>query len=235
MSPRRLTAIAAYVAIAAVLACSDSSPVAPKSPSAPSDSRIHRPDTLPPKPPSPPNVSFDKGGSKPKGTQRGPSVHHVRVLRWLGSGLKQDVSGSAIIGKAGGTITLADLGVTFRVPAGALTSSTRITVTALAGHRVVFSGTPSGTHFGTPAVMTVDLSHTNAYRNKTLAKGLVGGYIPSISWIGSDDTTDDTEDYPATSNDLVTTASFPVPHFSVVILASQVRCPSCNAVSPPPQ
>ena len=218
MPARRLTAIAAYVAIGAVLACSDSvAPVAPRPMNALSEAPA-------------------KGGKvKPNDTQHGPQVHHVKVLRWLGAGLKQNISGSAVIGKDGGKITLADLGVTFTVPAGALSTPTKITITAVAGHYVVFSGLPTGTHFATPAIMTVDLTHTNAFRNKTLTKTLVGGYIPSISVIGSDDTANDTEDYPAETDDAVTIAAFPVPHFSVVILASQVRCPSCNTIAPPAQ
>jgi len=218
MPARRLTAIAAYIAIGAVLACSDSvAPVAPKQMSALSEAPA-------------------KGGKdKPSNTQNGAQVHHVKVLRWLGAGLKQNISAYAYIGKEGGKITLADLGVTFTVPAGALSTTTKITITAVAGHYVVFAGSPTGTHFATPAIVTVDLTKTNALKNKTAAKLLVGGYIPSVSVIGSDDTANDTEDYPVTTNEAVTTASFPVPHFSVVILASQVRCPSCNTIAPPAQ
>ena len=218
MPARRLTAIAAYVAIGAVLACSDSvAPVAPRPMNALSEAPA-------------------KGGKdKPSNTQNGAQVHHVKVLRWLGAGLKQNISAYAYIGKEGGKITLADLGVTFTVPAGALSTTTKITITAVAGHYVVFAGSPTGTHFATPAIVTVDLTKTNALKNKTAAKLLVGGYIPSVSVIGSDDTANDTEDYPVTTNEAVTTASFPVPHFSVVILASQVRCPSCNTIAPPAQ
>ena len=218
MPARRLTAIAAYIAIGAVLACSDSvAPVAPKQMSALSEAPA-------------------KGGKdKPSNTQNGAQVHHVKVLRWLGAGLKQNISAYAYIGKEGGKITLADRGVTVTVPAGALSTTTKITITAVAGHYVVFAGSPTGTHFATPAIVTVDLTKTNALKNKTAAKLLVGGYIPSVSVIGSDDTANDTEDYPVTTNEAVTTASFPVPHFSVVILASQVRCPSCNTIAPPAQ
>ena len=85
MPARRLTAIAAYIAIGAVLACSDSvAPVAPKQMSALSEAPA-------------------KGGKdKPSNTQNGAQVHHVKVLRWLGAGLKQNISGSAVIGKEGG-------------------------------------------------------------------------------------------------------------------------------------
>jgi hypothetical protein len=218
MHARRLTAVAAYLAIGVVLACSDSvAPIAPRPMSAVSEAPT-------------------KGGKlKPNSTQNGATVHHVKVLRWQGAGLRQNISAYAYIGKDGGKITLPELNVTFTVPAGALSTTTKITITAVAGHYVVFAGSPAGTHFATPAIMTVDLTKTNAVKNKNFAKLLVGGYIPSISVIGSDDTANDTEDYPATTNDLVTSASFPVPHFSVVILASQTKCPSCNttATAPP--
>jgi hypothetical protein len=210
MQARRLTAIAALCAIGAAIACSDSSPVAPKSVSAPSDTRT--------------KVGVANATGRP-----------VRVLRWSGSGLPRDITGSASIGKRGGVVTIGELGVTFTVPAGALTRRKTITVTALAGHHVVFQMAPDGTHFRLPATLRMDLTHTNALHDKTLMRLLVGGYIPSVASIGTDDSADDTEDYPAVTNDSVTTAAFPVPHFSVVILASQVHCSACNTPGQPPR
>jgi len=213
MSPRRLTAFAAIVAIGVVLACSDSvAPVTPRSMSATSASA------------SASRLKF--GAAAGRGQQ-------VRVLRWSGSGLSKDVTSSASIGKHGGTVTLRELGVTFTVPSGALDRRKTITVTALAGHHVVFQMAPDGTHFRVPATLKMDLTHTNAAHDKTLMKILVGGYIPSVTSINGDDSADDTEDYPATVNDSVTTAVFPVPHFSVVILASQIHCSTCNTAAPP--
>jgi hypothetical protein len=147
--------------------------------------------------------------------------HKVRVLRWVNR-LKRDVSASATIGAQGGAIRIPSVGAVFTVPAGALTAPTKITVRADGGRNVVFEMSPNGLHFATPATLTLDLSFTNAYHKQAWAKLLSGGYIQSPIQIGLDDGVTTYEDMTATVDDAVTTASFPVPHFSVVILASQL-------------
>lgn len=146
--------------------------------------------------------------------------HKVRVLRWVPK-LKRDVSASATIGPQGGAIRIPSVGAVFTVPAGALTARTKITMRADAGRNVVFEMSPAGLHFAAPATLTIDLSFTNAYKNPAIATQLSGGYITSRLLIGLDDGVTTYEDLTATVNDALTSASFPVPHFSVVILASQ--------------
>jgi hypothetical protein len=155
---------------------------------------------------------------------------HVRVLRW-NEALSHDVTASAAIGPRGGTLSLRGLNTTFVVPAGALTARTTITVTALAGRRVVFTMTPHGTQFAKPAILTMSLKNTNAYHKQSWRTLLEAGYIESPVQIGTDDGVDTYEDIATTVDAGVTVASFPMSHFSVVILASQigdpVPCP-CN-------
>lgn len=214
MHAPRLTAVAAYIAIAAVLGCSESASLTAPKPMAVTS-------------------ALSKPKIKPNGDNGGKHGERVRVLRWH-TPLHQAVYGSAYIGPDGGSVTIPTLGVTFTVPAGALSTRTLITVVAPAGHYVAFQMSPAGTQFNPNAQITLDLSKTNVYRNKSYLRTLVGGYIPAISAIGSDDTANDTEDYPAITNDGVTSATWPVPHFSVVILASQLKCPKCGTVVAPP-
>jgi len=196
---RRRAPLFALLAGLAVLSCADPSKlVAPKS--------------VPP--------SFKKGGTPPNPDVPPVKLHHVFVLKWTPP-LKNDLTASAVIGPEGGTITLTQLGATFTVPAGALTQRTTITVRAIAGKHVVFQMAPAGLHFATPATLTMSLAGTNGWHKTKFAQYLRGGYIPSVLSIGGDDGADDTEDFPALVDDAVTTASWPVPHFSVVILASQ--------------
>jgi hypothetical protein len=156
---------------------------------------------------------------------------HVRVLRW-NDALNRDVKASAVIGPRGGTLSLRGLNTVFTVPAGALTAPTTITVTALAGRRVVFTMTPHGTQFAKPAILTMSLKNTNAFHKQAWRTLLEAGYIESPIQIGTDDGVNTYEDIATTVDAAVTTASFPMSHFSVVILASQigdpVPCVTCN-------
>ncbi len=155
--------------------------------------------------------------------------HKVRVLRWVPR-LKHNVSASAAIGAQGGAIRIPSVGAVFTVPAGALTKRTKITMRADAGRNVVFEMSPSGLQFATPATLTLDLSFTNAYKSQAIAKQLSGGYIVSRLLIGADDGVTTYQDLTATVNDALTSASFPVPHFSVVILASQYQPTCCGVI-----
>ena len=151
--------------------------------------------------------------------------HHVRALRW-NTPLKHDVSGSAVIGSRGGTITLGERNVVFTVPARALRQRTLITVTVLAGRNVVFTMTPHGTRFRSPATLTMSLAGTNAYQQTSWRTLLEAGYIESPIQIGEDDGVDTYEDIAPIVDAGVTTITFPMSHFSVVILASQIGDPT---------
>lgn len=211
MHARRVLLGAAIAGIGILFACVDgNSPVSPKAPAA----AVTRAPAA--------------GASATIASADGVH-HHVRVLRWTGDGLAHDVVGTAAIGPSGGIIRLSSLNVTFTVPKGALTARTQIRVRALAGKRIVFVMAPEGLHFVKPATLMMDLSYTNAYHKQAWARILRGGFIVSPTGIGADDGVDTIEDYPAAVDDAVTIASFPVPHFSVVILASQIGDP-CTGI-----
>jgi hypothetical protein len=205
MNVRQLLSIASIAGLGALSACGDSSTILGPKSSATIAERA---------------VGSDGNGRR------------VRVLRW-NAPLKHDISGSAVIGKAGGTITLREISAGFRVPMGALKEPTTITVTALAGHSVVFTMSPHGTRFAKPATLRMSLKGTNAY-NKTSWRALLeAGYIESPIQIGTDDGVNTYEDITPRVDSAVTMISFPISHFSVVILASQIGDPvpcACNNV-----
>jgi len=111
--------------------------------------------------------------------------------------LAEDISVSAVIGKDGGTISIPAAGLTLVVPAGAVTSNTQFTATALAGRLVAYEFEPHGTKFAVPLQFTQDLRKvslvgvltaplmdgayfTDASRlNQTLGIGLVNELVPA--------------------------------------------------------
>ena len=75
--------------------------------------------------------------------------------------LAQDVSWSFTVGPLGGSSSNATVGLTVNVPAGALSTTKTITVTALAGSPVAYRFEPHLT-FNQPVSLTQDLTGTSA-------------------------------------------------------------------------
>ncbi len=75
--------------------------------------------------------------------------------------LNKDVSVSAVIGKAGGTIRIPEAGFTLTVPKNAVKSPTTFTVTAVKGKLVAYEFEPHGTQFSHKPVAEQDLRVTN--------------------------------------------------------------------------
>ncbi len=101
--------------------------------------------------------------------------------------LRQDVSASALIGAAGGTLSLPQAGFTLVVPAGAVGVPTAFSVTALAGAEVAYEFEPHGTVFLRPLAAMQELRGT---RHTLLQAPLKAGYFPdratlSISGVGT--------------------------------------------------
>ena len=84
----------------------------------------------------------------------------VLALSRIGS-LDRDVSATATIGAAGGTISLDGAGVTVVFPRGAVGERTRITVTAKAGSAVAYEFEPHGLTFEVPVRVEQDLAYTD--------------------------------------------------------------------------
>jgi len=64
--------------------------------------------------------------------------------------LANDITVSATIGSAGGTISIPEVGFTLMVPKGAVSSKTDFSVTALKGSIVAYEMTPHGVVFAKP-------------------------------------------------------------------------------------
>ncbi len=89
--------------------------------------------------------------------------------------LTKDITVSAVIGKAGGRLTIPAAGFEVTVPAGAVTSNTVFTVTAIRGTLVAYEFGPHGQKFRASLKASQDLSGTN-WRPLSL-KPLIAGYF----------------------------------------------------------
>lgn len=90
--------------------------------------------------------------------------------------LADDITASQNIGPAGGELEIPGAGLRVTVPAGALSRTTTITATALAGDMVAYEFGPHGTRFALPLVLTQATVGTNAAALPADAV-LIGGYF----------------------------------------------------------
>jgi hypothetical protein len=143
----------------------------------------------------------------------------VRVVR-RNTPLATSVSASAVIGLFGGQISIPSAGIKVVIPALALTSPTRITVTAIAGDQVAYEFEPHGTRFLVPLLVTQNLVGTNA-TNGGLLKPLVAGYFASTSDLDPLGGTGLVSELLGVALNLSSkSATFPVFHFSGYLIAS---------------
>ena len=130
------------------------------------------------------------------------------------SPLAQNISVSAVIGSDGGTISIPDAGLTLVVPAGAVTSSTKFTATALAGRLVAYEFEPHGTKFAVPLQFTQDLRKVTLVGFVT-APVLDGAYFTDASRLNQAlGLAATSEIQPATVDLLRLQVGFPINHFS---------------------
>ena len=128
--------------------------------------------------------------------------------------LSKDISVSAVIGKAGGTITIADAGLTLVVPPGAVSSNTKFTATAVAGRMVAYEFEPHGTTFAVPLQFSQDLKKVTLVSTLT-APLLHGAYFTSRDNLNQTlGVATVTELLPAAVDLLKLRVSFPIKHFS---------------------
>ncbi|MEO8336349.1 MAG: hypothetical protein ABI664_15325 [bacterium] len=130
-------------------------------------------------------------------------VQHLIVMPGLqrNTPLAANITVTQTIGAAGGTLSIPSAGVTVVVPAGALSSSTVITMTARQGSLVAYDFAPHGIVFAKPLVFTQNLTGTNAsllsvpfiqlgyYSDPSLLTAvggivseLLGGTVNLLSW-----------------------------------------------------
>jgi hypothetical protein len=130
--------------------------------------------------------------------------------------LANPLSASANIGPLGGTLAIPGAGVVVVVPPLAVSSTQKITVTAVAGSNVAYEFAPHGLKFKLPLVVTQNLNGTAAATNGSINPlSLFAGYYPDSTKI-----TSVSEILNVNVNLLNQLATFSVWHFSGYILAS---------------
>jgi hypothetical protein len=106
-----------------------------------------------------------------------PAGIDVTGVRWAPSHVSRVRSVSAIIGPAGGILTIlgSDFGIVF--PAGAVLVPTAITITSDASGYVSYDMQPHGLSFARPVTVTQGLSNTAVYGTPA-ALTVFGAYFP---------------------------------------------------------
>lgn len=131
--------------------------------------------------------------------------------------LRSDLSASARIGAAGGTLRLPQAGFTLTVPPGAVKKPTTFSVTALAGADVAYEFEPHGTVFLRPLSATQELRGT---RHALAGPSLLAGYFPDRSALSTSGLGTLVSERIAGTVDLRRTAfTWPIGHFSGYIVA----------------
>ena len=100
--------------------------------------------------------------------------------------LASDISVSAIIDSKGGELKINEAGVKISFPAGALSSPTLITMTALAGPNVAYDFQPHGIVFAQPVKVQQTIAGTWAAVFPLLLNGMHGSYYDTsldAAWV----------------------------------------------------
>ncbi len=133
--------------------------------------------------------------------------------------LADDVTWSFTAGPGGAVSSNSSVGLTISIPAGALSTTQTIIVTALEGSAVAYKFEPHGLVFGRNVTLTQNLRGTSAGGLLSLPI-LSGAYFATDRLEFSGDLAVVTEILPAVGSLLTKTVSFPIKHFSGYLLAS---------------
>lgn len=142
----------------------------------------------------------------------------VKVLKRT-ERLSEDLSVSRIIGPRGGQIQIARSGFRIDFAPGAVTEPTRITVTALEGHKIAYRFEPHGIEFQAPVVIRQSLRHTDAWRNPALAPLLQGSYFEKLMIDPTESFVRSFEQRPGRVRETGRTLEFSIEHFSGYIVS----------------
>ena len=140
----------------------------------------------------------------------------ITALTWA-EPLQSDITRSAVIGPAGGSISISEIGFRFTVPAGALSEPTNLTVTAVGGSVVAYEFEPHGLKFDDRATFSQELRYTGL--TGVLGVVMKGAYFESRADIFPDGTANVTEIIPTRLDFFPLRVKFPVRHFSGYIVA----------------
>jgi hypothetical protein len=129
--------------------------------------------------------------------------------------LSEPITVRKTIGRAGGSLSIPDAGITVVVPYGALDRDTEITMTARAGYLLAYDFEPHGVTFNVPLVFRQSLSNTNVGLLSPLALKL--GYYEDPSLLGKT-TALVSEVISGVTSILTRTFTAPIKHFSGYII-----------------
>jgi hypothetical protein len=127
--------------------------------------------------------------------------------------LTEALTASAVIGPQGGRLQIREAGLRVDFPRGAVSSPTRITVTALRGSNVAYVFEPHGITFEEPVTISQSLRQTAAWKTP-LADHLQGSYFERLLVDPTETFAHSLENRPARLKDLKTRLEFSIEHFS---------------------
>ena len=169
-------------------------------------------------------VSPRVDGAPPLGVVSSPFGARVRPVCRL-VGLSTDVSWTFDADPSGTVARNAVTGLAITVPAGAVSSSTHITVIALKGEPLAYRFEPHGLQFAVPIVLTQQLRSLRMSRYSMMAPQLFAGYFADDS-LPTDAITGDArviEILPVQIDITAHTAILQVRHFSGYTVASAAK------------
>ena len=134
--------------------------------------------------------------------------------------LPSDVVWSFTVGTGGGSSTNTATGLTIRVPSGALSAPTTITVRALAGKPVAYAFEPHGLVFNKQAYLTQDLRGTEVDVLSSLPLLRGAHFATDELVLNEEGLAVVTEIVPALVNLLSRSVTFGIGHFSGWIIAT---------------
>ena len=130
--------------------------------------------------------------------------------------LASNITAAATIGPLGGVLSIPSAGITVVVPPLAVSTATKMSVTALAGSNVAYEFAPHGIKFTVPLVATQSLVGTQAQSGGSINPlSLFAGYFPD-----SKSVTSVTELLNLNVNVLSQTSVLTIWHFSGYIIAT---------------
>lgn len=133
--------------------------------------------------------------------------------------LRQNISSSAVIGPAGGSIEIANAGVQINFSSGAIAVPTTITVTALAGNMLAYEFQPHGIQFSQEVKIKQDMKPTNWYDQYDKSK-LEAAYFKDATQLDQAAGTAVVDEFLPLSVDVSKSkVEFRVTHFSGYIVA----------------
>jgi hypothetical protein len=134
--------------------------------------------------------------------------------------LADNYTASSVIGPRGGQLLIGPAGVRVDFARGAVTTPTRITVTALKGSSVAYKFQPHGLVFKAPVTVRQSLRHTVAWKNPALAAELQGSYFERLLVDPTESFARVRERRGARLHDVGRTLEFNIEHFSGYIVST---------------